>query len=127
MHLKPYKKNFIINTIEKEFEKSNIPTIDIGDSIQMSILIQEGNKQRIQNVEGVIISKNKSKLSTTITVRKTLQNIGVERVYLIHSPLIQNIKIVKKAKVRRAKLYYLRSRSGKATRLKTKFSSNFSS
>nr|YP_010195822.1 ribosomal protein L19 [Crassiphycus birdiae]UAD83219.1 ribosomal protein L19 [Crassiphycus birdiae] len=121
MHLKPYNKNFIINTIEKDFKKNDIPMINIGDSIQMSILIQEGNKERIQNVEGVIISKNKSQLSTTITIRKTLQNIGVERVYLIHSPLIQKIKIIRKAKVRRAKLYYLRSRSGKATRLKTKF------
>nr|UAD84245.1 ribosomal protein L19 [Gracilaria changii] len=127
MRLKYYKKNFIIDTIEKEFKKNDIPRIDIGDSIQMSILIQEGNKQRIQNVEGVIISKNKSKLSTTITIRKTLQNIGVERIYLIHSPLIQNIKIVRKAKVRRAKLYYLRTRSGKATRLKTKFNLSASS
>nr|YP_009732519.1 50S ribosomal protein L19 [Gracilaria textorii]QHS70978.1 50S ribosomal protein L19 [Gracilaria textorii] len=121
MYEKAYKKNSIINTIEKEFKKIKIPIIDIGDSIKMSILIQEGNKQRIQTVEGVIISKHKSQLSTTITVRKTLQNIGVERVYLIHSPLVKNIKIIRKAKVRRAKLYYLRSRSGKATRLKTKF------
>nr|YP_010198074.1 ribosomal protein L19 [Gracilaria multipartita]UAD86490.1 ribosomal protein L19 [Gracilaria multipartita] len=121
MYRKPYKKNSIINAVEKDFRKITIPIIDIGDSIKMSILIQEGNKQRIQTVEGVIISKHKSQLSTTITVRKTLQNIGVERVYLIHSPLVKNIKIMRKAKVRRAKLYYLRSRSGKATRLKTKF------
>nr|YP_009510720.1 ribosomal protein L19 [Gracilaria ferox]AXI96393.1 ribosomal protein L19 [Gracilaria ferox] len=121
MYKKPYKKNFIINEVEKDFKKLTIPIIDIGDSIKMSILIQEGHKQRIQTVEGVIISKNKSQLNTTITIRKTLQNIGVERVYLIHSPLIQKIKIMRKAKVRRAKLYYLRSRSGKATRLKTKF------
>ncbi|KAI0556509.1 60S ribosomal protein L19 (chloroplast) [Gracilaria domingensis] len=121
MYIKPYKKNSIINAIEKDFKKVTIPIIDIGDSIQMSILIQEGNKQRIQTVEGVIISKNKSQLNTTITVRKTLQNIGVERVYLIHSPLIKSIKVMRKAKVRRAKLYYLRSRSGKATRLKTRF------
>nr|UAD85877.1 ribosomal protein L19 [Gracilaria ferox] len=121
MYKKPYKKNFIINEVEKDFKKLTIPIIDIGDSIKMSILIQEGHKQRIQTVEGVIISKNKSQLNTTITIRKTLQNIGVERVYLIHSPLIQKIKIIRKAKVRRAKLYYLRSRSGKATRLKTKF------
>nr|YP_010196440.1 ribosomal protein L19 [Gracilaria cearensis]UAD83837.1 ribosomal protein L19 [Gracilaria cearensis] len=121
MHIKPYKKNSIINAVEKDFKKGTMPIIDIGDSIRMSILIQEGNKQRIQTVEGVIISKHKSQLSTTITVRKTLQNIGVERVYLIHSPLIKSIEITRKAKVRRAKLYYLRSRSGKATRLKTKF------
>nr|YP_010198278.1 ribosomal protein L19 [Gracilaria ornata]UAD86694.1 ribosomal protein L19 [Gracilaria ornata] len=121
MYKKPYKKNSTINAVEKDFKKVTIPIIDIGDSIKMSILIKEGNKQRIQTVEGVIISKHKSQLTTTITVRKTLQNIGVERVYLIHSPLVKNIKIIRKAKVRRAKLYYLRSRSGKATRLKTKF------
>nr|YP_009509356.1 ribosomal protein L19 [Gracilaria vermiculophylla]AXI97006.1 ribosomal protein L19 [Gracilaria vermiculophylla]QXU75210.1 ribosomal protein L19 [Gracilaria vermiculophylla]WDZ68008.1 ribosomal protein L19 [Gracilaria vermiculophylla] len=121
MYLKPNRKFFFINEIEKEFEKKSIPSIDVGDSIKMSILIQEGNKQRIQNIEGVIIAKHKSQLSTTITVRKIVQSIGVERVYLIHSPLIQNIKIIKKSKIRRAKLYYLRSRSGKATRLKTKF------
>nr|YP_009732256.1 50S ribosomal protein L19 [Gracilaria spinulosa]QHS70777.1 50S ribosomal protein L19 [Gracilaria spinulosa] len=121
MYRKAYKKNSIIDTIEKDFKKIKIPAMDIGDSIKMSILIQEGNKQRIQTVEGVIISKHKSQLTTTITIRKTLQNIGVERVYLIHSPLVKNIKIIRKAKVRRAKLYYLRSRSGKATRLKTKF------
>nr|YP_010197869.1 ribosomal protein L19 [Gracilaria isabellana]YP_010198864.1 ribosomal protein L19 [Gracilaria tikvahiae]UAD86285.1 ribosomal protein L19 [Gracilaria isabellana]UAD88097.1 ribosomal protein L19 [Gracilaria tikvahiae]UAD88300.1 ribosomal protein L19 [Gracilaria tikvahiae] len=121
MYKKSYNKNSIINTVEKDFKKIAIPIIDIGDSIKMSIMIQEGNKQRIQTVEGVIISKHKSQLSTTITVRKTLQNIGVERVYLIHSPLVKSIKVMRKAKVRRAKLYYLRSRSGKATRLKTKF------
>nr|YP_010198482.1 ribosomal protein L19 [Gracilaria pachydermatica]UAD86898.1 ribosomal protein L19 [Gracilaria pachydermatica] len=121
MYRKLYNKNSIINTVEKDLKKKAIPVIDIGDSIKMSIMIQEGNKQRIQTVEGVIISKHKSQLSTTITVRKTLQNIGVERVYLIYSPLIKSIKVMRKAKVRRAKLYYLRSRSGKATRLKTKF------
>nr|YP_009510924.1 ribosomal protein L19 [Gracilaria gracilis]AXI96597.1 ribosomal protein L19 [Gracilaria gracilis] len=121
MHLKLRKQNLIISAIEKDFKKSTIPIIDVGDSVKMAILIQEGSKQRIQNVEGVVISQHKSQLNTTITVRKTLQNIGVERVYLIHSPLIQSIKIIRKAKVRRAKLYYLRSRSGKATRLKTKF------
>nr|UAD87890.1 ribosomal protein L19 [Gracilaria textorii] len=121
MYSKPYNKNSIINIVEKDFKKVAIPIIEIGDSIKMSIIIQEGNKQRIQTVEGVIISKHTSQLSTTITVRKTLQNIGVERVYLIHSPLVKSIKVIRKAKVRRAKLYYLRSRSGKATRLKTKF------
>nr|YP_009244585.1 ribosomal protein L19 [Agarophyton chilense]AMK96827.1 ribosomal protein L19 [Agarophyton chilense]ASP44721.1 50S ribosomal protein L19 [Agarophyton chilense]UAD84447.1 ribosomal protein L19 [Agarophyton chilense] len=121
MYLKTHCKNLIIHEIEEEFKKNDIPILDIGDSIKMSILVQEGNKQRMQNVEGVIISKHKSQLNTTITVRKIVQNIGVERIYLIHSPLIKDIRIVRKAKIRRAKLYYLRSRSGKATRLKTKF------
>nr|YP_009237836.1 ribosomal protein L19 [Gracilariopsis lemaneiformis]YP_009294760.1 ribosomal protein L19 [Gracilariopsis chorda]AJO68401.1 ribosomal protein L19 [Gracilariopsis lemaneiformis]AML79883.1 ribosomal protein L19 [Gracilariopsis lemaneiformis]AOM67020.1 ribosomal protein L19 [Gracilariopsis chorda]UAD88921.1 ribosomal protein L19 [Gracilariopsis chorda] len=121
MYLKTNKKQLIISQLEKKFQKIEIPIINIGDSIKMGILIQEGSKERIQNVEGVVISKHNSQLNTTITIRKVLQNIGVERVYLIHSPRIKTIQIVKRAKIRRAKLYYLRSRSGKATRLKQKF------
>nr|YP_009244184.1 ribosomal protein L19 [Gelidium elegans]AMK96426.1 ribosomal protein L19 [Gelidium elegans] len=111
----------IIESVEKKFIKDEIPFLEVGDSIQIGVLIKEGNKERVQTSEGVIISRNNHNLNTTITIRKVLQNIGVERVYLIHSPRIINIKIIKKAKVRKAKLYYLRSRSGKATRLKQKF------
>lgn len=114
--------NSVIKKIEEKYLKNNIPDLKIGDTIKIKTLIQEGNKERVQTVEGVIISKNKSQLNTTITIRKVLQNIGVERVYLIHSPRIIDIIIVRRAKVRRAKLYYLRFRSGKATRLKQKFS-----
>lgn len=115
------KSEKIIKNIEDKFKKEDIPQLDVGDSIKIRILIQEGNKERVQSVDGVIISKNKSRLNTTITIRKVLQSIGVERVYLINSPRIMNIIVLKKAKVRRAKLYYLRYRSGKATRLKQKF------
>nr|YP_009300465.1 ribosomal protein L19 [Campylaephora sungminbooi]AKU47384.1 ribosomal protein L19 [Campylaephora sungminbooi] len=113
--------DIIIERIEQKYKKENIPNLHIGDHIKIQTLIQEGNKERIQTVDGVIISKNNSRLNTTITIRKVLQNIGVERVYLIHSPRIISISIIKRAKVRRAKLYYLRYRSGKATRLKQKF------
>ena len=115
------KKTEIIEKLEDRFKKNNLPFVDVGDSIKIKTIIQEGNKERIQIVDGVVISKNKSNLNTTITIRKVLQNVGVERVYLIHSPRIVEISVVKKAKVRRAKLYYLRYRSGKATRLKQKF------
>nr|QCI04462.1 ribosomal protein L19 [Antithamnion hubbsii] len=114
-------KSIIVQEIESKFKKNDLPELKIGDSIKIQIIIQEGNKERIQTVEGVIIAKNNSQLNTTITIRKVLQNIGVERVYLIHSPRIIKISIIKRAKVRRAKLYYLRYRSGKATRLKQKF------
>lgn len=116
------KKPFAISKIEEDFKKSMIPDINVGDSIKISLLIQEGDKERVQATEGVVISKNNKQLNTTITVRKVVRNIGVERIYLIHSPRIKTIEILKKASVRRAKLYYLRSRSGKATRLKQKFS-----
>lgn len=111
----------IIAEIEEKFKKNSIPNIEVGDSIKISLLIQEGSKERIQATEGVIISKNNNNLNTTITVRKVLQNIGVEKVYLVHSPRIKNIEITRKSKVRRSKLYYLRNKLGKATRLKQKF------
>ncbi|CCP38095.1 50S ribosomal protein L19 (plastid) [Chondrus crispus] len=115
------KKSNIISQIEKNFFKQNIPNINVGDSVKIGLIIQEGNKERTQISDGVIISKNNAHLNTTITVRKVLQNIGVEKVYLIHSPRIISIEVTRKSKVRRAKLYYLRQRSGKATRLKQKF------
>lgn len=111
----------IIQQIENNYIKSDIPMIEIGDTIKIGILIQEGNKERIQYAEGVVISKHNNHLNTTINIRKILQGVGVERIYLIHSPRIQTIQIMRHSKVRRAKLYYLRNRSGKATRLKQKF------
>nr|YP_009391316.1 ribosomal protein L19 [Dipterocladia arabiensis]ARW59460.1 ribosomal protein L19 [Dipterocladia arabiensis] len=110
----------LIQKVENNFKKKDLPAINIGDSIKISLLIQEGNKERIQISEGVVISKNNSNLNTTITVRKIVQNIGVERIYLIHSPRITRIEIIRQAKVRRSKLYYLRKRSGKAAKLKHK-------
>lgn len=116
------KKNFnIISQIENARKKENIPNIEIGDSIKLKLIIQEGNKERVQNSEGVVISKNNAQLTTTVTIRKVLHSVGVERIYLIHSPRILEIQITRKSKVRQAKLYYLRNRSGKATRLKQRF------
>lgn len=111
----------VVQDIENRFKKNDLPNIQVGDSVKVGVLIQEGNKERVQISEGVVISKNNSNLNTTITVRKVLQNIGVEKVYLVHSPRITQIKVTRKSKIRRAKLYYLRQRSGKATRLKQKF------
>lgn len=110
----------LVKSIEKEYLKNNIPSIDAGDSIKIKKIIQEGAKERIQSIEGVVIAQKNSYLNKTITIRKTIQNIGVERIYLVNSPQIIDIQILKQAKVRRSKLYYLRQRSGKATRLKQK-------
>ncbi len=121
MNTKNYNYTDLISTIEHSFIKNNLPKICIGDNVRIKLLIQEGNKERIQIAEGVVISKNNSTLNTTITLRKTLHNIGVERIYLINSPRILDIQILRRSKVRQSKLYYLRNRSGKATRLKQKF------
>ena len=111
----------IVREIERKWLKNEIPIIDVGDTIKIGILIQEGNKERVQFTDGVVIAKHKSNLSTTITIRKIIQGTGVERIYVIHSPRIKSIEVIKKSKIRKAKLYYLRTRSGKATRLKQKF------
>jgi large subunit ribosomal protein L19 len=111
----------LIQGIENEQIKVDLPQLSIGDTVKIGLLIKEGNKQRIQVNEGVIIAKSNASLNTTVTIRRTLQGVGVERVYLIHSPLVKTIEVLRSAKVRRAKLYYLRNLSGKATRLKQRF------
>nr|SCW23059.1 Ribosomal protein L19 [Nemalion sp. H.1444] len=120
--------NFIINQetttikeIEEKYMKKELAQIKVGDSLKIGLLIQEGNKERIQYAEGVVIAKHNAQLNTTVTLRKVVQGIGVERIYLIHSPRIQSINVTRRSKVRRSKLYYLRARAGKATRLKQKF------
>lgn len=112
-----------IKDLESNYTKKNLPVLKIGDSVKIGVKIIEGNKERIQFYEGTIIAKKNSSINTTITVRKVLQGIGVERVFLIHSPKVDSIAVLRSAKVRRAKLYYLRNLEGKASRLKQTFNS----
>ena len=111
----------IINDIETSFLKENLPVLRIGDNVKIGVKIIEGNKERIQFYEGTIISKKNSSINTMITVRKVFQGIGIERVFLIHSPKVNSITVLRSSKVRRSKLYYLRNRKGKASRLKQTF------
>jgi len=110
-----------IDTLHQTFIKPNIPKIQIGDTVKLGVKIIEGNKERVQFYEGTVIAKKNSSINTTITVRKVLQGIGIERIFLIHSPKISSIEILRNAKVRRSKLYYLRNLRGKASRLKQRF------
>ena len=110
-----------INKVELNFLKKDLPLLRIGDNVKIGVKIIEGNKERVQFYEGTIIAKKNSSINTTITVRKTLQGIGVERIFLIHSPKIDSIQVLRSSKVRRAKLYYLRNLRGKASRLKQTF------
>ena len=109
-----------IHKIEKNFIKKDLPVLKIGDNVKIGVKIIEGNKERIQFYEGTIIAKKNSLINTTITVRKILQGIGIERIFLIHSPKVDSITVLRSSKVRRAKLYYLRNLRGKASRLKQK-------
>ena len=111
-----------IQTVENSFLKKNLPVLKIGDNLKIGVKIIEGNKERVQFYEGTMIAKKNSLINTMITVRKILQGIGVERVFLIHSPKVDSIEVLRSSKVRRAKLYYLRKLRGKASRLKQTFS-----
>ena len=115
------KNTELLNTVESKYLKVDIPNIRIGDTLKLGIEIKEGEKTRVQAYEGVVISKKGAGINLTVTVRRIMQSIGIERCFLIHSPKVKSIEIKRSSKVRRAKLYYLRNLSGKATRLKQRF------
>ena len=115
------KNSELLNNVESTYLKVDLPNIRIGDTLKLGIEIKEGEKTRIQAYEGVVISKKGAGNNATVTVRRVMQGIGIERCFLIHSPKVQSIEIKRSSKVRRAKLYYLRNLSGKATRLKQRF------
>nr|YP_009163578.1 chloroplast 50S ribosomal protein L19 [Triparma laevis]BAS19032.1 chloroplast 50S ribosomal protein L19 [Triparma laevis] len=114
-------KQKYLDDLQNQFLKSDLPTLEVGDGVKIGVKIIEGTKERIQFYEGTIIAKKNSSVNTTITVRKILQGIGVERVFLIHSPKVNSIQVLRSSKVRRSKLYYLRNLRGKASRLKQRF------
>jgi len=113
-------KNPIIDAMEKEMMKTDLPELNPGDTVKVFVRIKEGNKERTQAFEGVIIKIQGSRSNRSVTVRKIFQGVGLERVFPIHSPRIESIKILRRGSVKRAKLYYLRDRIGKATRIKEK-------
>lgn len=109
-----------INRVKQELNKQ-VPEIYVGDTVRVGVKIREGNKERVQPYEGTVIAMRNGGINETITVRRVFQGVGVERVFLIHSPRIATIQVMRRGKVRRAKLYYLRDRVGKATRVKQRF------
>ncbi|AFZ35311.1 50S ribosomal protein L19 [Stanieria cyanosphaera PCC 7437] len=111
----------IIRSIEAEHIKTDLPVIHVGDSVEVGVRIKEGNKERVQPYKGTVIAMRNGGINKTITVRRIFQGVGVERVFLVNSPIVAHIKIERRGKVRRAKLYYLRDRVGKATRIQQRF------
>ena len=111
----------LIREFEQAQQKENLPDIYVGDTVRVGVRISEGNKERVQPYEGVVIAKRHGGVNQTITVRRIFQGIGVERVFMLHSPQVASIKVERRGKVRRAKLFYLRERVGKATRVKQRF------
>ena len=111
----------LIKEFENEQLKKELPEIYVGDTVKVGVKITEGNKERVQPYEGVVIAKRHGGINQTITVRRIFQGIGVERVFMLHSPQVASLKVERRGKVRRAKLFYLRDMVGKATRVKQRF------
>ncbi len=113
----------IIDVIEKEGMRTDIPQFAIGDTVKVFVKVVEGNRERLQGFEGVVIARKNGGIRETFTVRNVSYGVGVERTFPLHSTKIDHIDVLRHGKVRRAKLYYLRDRSGKAAKLEQKFAS----
>ena len=109
----------LIQSITEEYKKTDIPDFNIGDTVRVSIKVKEGNKERIQVFEGFVLKRQNGGISETFTVRKLSSGVGMEKTFPLHSPRIEKIELVRKGDVRRAKLNYMRQRTGKAARIKT--------
>lgn len=110
----------IIKALEQEQLKTNLPSLEIGSFVKVHVKVKEGNRERLQVFEGTIIAKRGEGINESFTVRRISYGVGVERVFPVHSPKIDHVDIVRKGKIRRAKLYYLRDRVGKAAKVKEK-------
>ncbi len=108
----------LIKSITQEYEKSDIPEFGVGDTVRVSIKVKEGNKERIQVFEGFVLKRQNGGISESFTVRKISSGVGVEKTFPLHSPRIEKIELVRKGDVRRAKLNYMRERTGKAAKIK---------
>ena len=113
-------KNKIIQAIESAQLKSDVPEFGAGDTVVVQVKVKEGNRERLQAYEGVVIGKRNRGLNSAFTVRKISNGVGVERSFQTHSPLVDSIEVKRRGDVRKAKLYYLRERSGKSARIKEK-------
>ena len=110
----------IMKTIEQDYVKADLPVVRVGDTVKVHIKIKEGNRERIQIFEGFVLKKQSGGLSETFTVRRIASGVGVEKTFPLHSPRIDKIEIVRRGSVRRAKLNYMRKRTGKAARIRSK-------
>ena len=107
-----------LKIISADSVKQEIPAFEVGDTVRIGVNIREGDKERVQMLEGTVIARKGSGISETFTVRRVSYGVGIERVFPIHSPNVKEVKVIRRGKVRRAKLYYLRDRVGKAAKVK---------
>ena len=109
-----------LKLIAQDSLKAEVPAVEVGDTVKVHVKIREGDKERIQVFEGTVIAKKGSGIAQTFTVRKVSYGVGVERIFPLHSPSVSDVKVVRRGRVRRSKLYYLRDRVGKAAKVKEK-------
>ena len=110
----------LIKTLNEQFMKAETPKINVGDTVRVTVRVKEGSRERNQVFEGTVIAKKHGGINETFTVRRVAHGCGVERVFPLHSPTVEKVEVVRNGKVRRAKLYYLRDRVGKAAKVKSK-------
>ena len=110
----------LLKTFNEKFTKENAPQVKVGDTVRVSLKVKEGNRERTQVFEGTVIAKKHGGIEETFTVRRISYGVGVEKVFPVHSPILEKVEVVRSGKVRRAKLYYLRDRVGKSAKIKEK-------
>ena len=108
----------LVNEIEREYLKKDVPTFNVGDTVRVYVKVVEGGKERLQAYEGIVIAKRNGSIRESFTVRRVSYGVGVERTFPLHSPRIDRVEVVRKGKVRRAKLYYLADRTGKRAKVR---------
>lgn len=110
----------LIKELNKETLQNEVPSVQIGDTVRVHVKVKEGSRERIQVFEGTVIAKKHGGIAETFTVRRTSYGVGVERVFPVNSPFVEKVEVVRRGKVRRAKLFYLRERTGKAAKVKAR-------
>ena len=110
----------VLSSVVQNYLKTDIPAFNVGDTVKVHVKIKEGNRERIQIFEGFVLKRQNGGIGETFTVRRIASGVGVEKTFPIHSPLVEKIEVVKRGKVRRARLHYMRTRTGKSAKIKSK-------
>lgn len=110
----------VLSSVVQDYLKTDIPAFNVGDTVKVHVKIKEGNRERIQIFEGFVLKRQNGGIGETFTVRRIASGVGVEKTFPIHSPLVEKIEVVKRGKVRRARLHYMRARTGKYAKIKSK-------
>ena len=110
----------VLSSVVQDYLKTDIPAFNVGDTVKVHVKIKEGNRERIQIIEGFVLKRQNGGIGETFTVRRIASGVGVEKTFPIHSPLVEKIEVVKRGKVRRARLHYMRARTGKSAKIKSK-------